>query len=396
MNILFLYGGEIRSTRGGVQRVTENLADEFERRGHKVFYLSKNKEPDAHEISPRQHFLPANDWCAPENRAFLLIFLKENAIDVVINQGGISPECSRFSYIAKGAGVPVIGECHTSILAVPLRFCAIKENAWKKRKMAWLLPVADTRLGKKFLLALYKRKYGAHFRELCRKSDKVVMLSERYKLELAFYFGTETAPENVGGVPNPVPTSSQAVDFSAKKRELLFVGKMENGIKRVDLLLQIWAKLEARFPAWSLRLVGGGFDIEEIRALAKTLGLRRVFFEGFQKPEKFYRDASIFCMMSAFEGFPMALVEAAAFACVPVAFDSFAAVHDIISDGKNGALVPAFDLEKYAETLARLMSDDAERERLARAAQRDVARFSVEKIADRWEQIFNEVCGSSK
>lgn len=40
MNILFLYGNAIVSRKGGVQRVTEVLANEFARRGNGVFYLA--------------------------------------------------------------------------------------------------------------------------------------------------------------------------------------------------------------------------------------------------------------------------------------------------------------------------------------------------------------------
>ncbi len=161
-------------------------------------------------------------------------------------------------------------------------------------------------------------------------------------------------------------------------------------MKQPQLLLKIWAKLEPKFPDWSLKMVGGGHEFESIRALAGTLGLKRVSFEGFQKPESYYRDASIFCMTSAYEGWGLVLVEAAAFGCVPVAFDSFAAVYDIIADGENGKLVPAFDLEKYAVTLAELMRDNALRERLVRNALRDVEQFSKEKIYARWEKFLND------
>ena len=88
----------------------------------------------------------------------------------------------------------------------------------------------------------------------------------------------------------------------------------------------------------------------------------------------------------------MVLLEAAAFGCVPVAFDSFAAVRDIIDDGENGALVPAFDLDAYAETLARLMRNDALRERLAKNAQTQIReKFSMDQIVKKWEELFSRL-----
>lgn len=70
-----------------------------------------------------------------------------------------------------------------------------------------------------------------------------------------------------------------------------------------------------------------------------------------------------------------------------MAFDSFASIFDIVEDGENGFVVPAFDLDKYAETLARLMRDDALRERLARAALKIAEKFSPEKIGSLWEAL---------
>lgn len=226
----------------------------------------------------------------------------------------------------------------------------------------------------------------------CRQCQKFVLLSEKFFPEFP---PMKKFPEKICAVSNPAAFPPvENIDFSKKKKELLFVGRLEFGQKRPDLLLEIWARLESRFSDWTLRIVGDGPDAEKIRALAGTLGLQRVRFEGFCDPKPFYRDAAIFCMTSEFEGFGMVLVEAAAFGCVPVAFDSFAAVSDIIAHGENGALVPAFDRAIYAETLARLMTDGVLRERLALAARDRVSAFSPDKIAARWEALFAEAVRS--
>jgi len=249
--------------------------------------------------------------------------------------------------------------------------------------------ILSSRVGEKLCDATFHvYKQLGYFARILH-SDRFVVLSDSF---IPLVWASKIFPKKVIAIPNPAAFSSQTLDFSKKKRELLFVGRMENAAKRVDLLLKIWAKLESKFPDWSLRLVGDGNDLPANKKLAENLGLRRVFFEGFQNPEKYYREASIFCMTSAYEGFPMVLVESAAFGCVPVAFDSFAAVRDIISDGENGVLVPAFDLDAYAEKLAQLMSDDALRERLAQTALSKIPeKFSPQKIVQKWENLFAEI-----
>ena len=76
---------------------------------------------------------------------------------------------------------------------------------------------------------------------MCLNSDKVLLLSEKFKEELSFYTGP--VPENIIGVANPLSFSICDVNFSVKKRELLFVGRINAQQKRVDLLLKIWEKI---------------------------------------------------------------------------------------------------------------------------------------------------------
>ena len=84
----------------------------------------------------------------------------------------------------------------------------------------------------------------------------------------------------------------------------------------------------------------------------------------------------------------MVLGEAAGFGCIPVVFESFDAVRDLVVDNENGLLVPAFDLDRYAERLAELMSDEALRQRLAGKALEIPGRFSEAHVGERWAQVF--------
>lgn len=390
MNLLFLYGAEINPERGGVQRVTSVLADEFSRRGNGVFYLSLPQNRTTNAYAERQFFLPETKFGTPANREFLKNFLREKRIDVLVNQGGLGNECSGLAYAAKDAGVPVVSVCHNGLIASAKNYRAIHETAWKRRGLGWLLPLTDWAPVKKLLLALYRRKYQAHYRELCAKSDRVVLLSESFKKELAFYFDGERCPENVVAIPNPCsfPPPATTPNPAEKRKELLFCGRIDFSQKRVDLMLEIWRRLFEAFPDWSLTIVGGGVALDSAKRMAEKMNLDRVSFEGFQNPRPYYERAAVFCMTSAYEGFPMALFEATSFSSVPVAFNSYAAAADIIDDGENGILVPPMDCEKYANALAALMRDSARREHMAQAAAEKSRQFSADEIANKWERLF--------
>lgn len=391
MNLLFLYGGEILPTRGGVQRVTAVLADEFAQRGNGVFYLSLPTNVVGCGVDPlRQFYLPHKEFSSIENVSFLKEFLLKKKIDVLINQGGWSDKCSRLAYFARELGVPVFSVLHNGLLDIPRNYYEAHEEEWSCGWKRWFRFLLKNTVTRKLLCQIYIKKYRAHFRELCQKSDQVVLLSESVRSDLALYFPRNTLPSCVSAIPNPATFSCEDTMITRKQKELLWVGRMSFGQKRPDWMLKIWKMLEPLFPDWSLRFVGDGEYLPKLKKQSEEFGLRRVYFEGFQNPRKYYQQASIFCMTSTYEGFGMVLVEASAFGCIPIAFNSFSTVHDIISNGENGCLVPAFDLGKYAETLAALMRDVTLRKRIASSACQNVSQFSPACIVDQWEKLFSE------
>lgn len=356
----------------GVVRVASVIAAALRARGISVdFYPPPRSDNPLKKSGESEH----SHFCR---------FLREREIDVAVWQMG---SC-RVPFSLKNMPCPLIAVWHN---APDYRMETYLERLTEKYRIrsAFLRRFLRTGFAKFLIRKSYEFYRNCAFFYACRCCTKFVLLSEKF---FPAFPPVRKYPEKVCAIPNPATYLPQYdFDFSEKKRELLFVGRLELGQKRVDLLLKIWAKLEARFPEWCLRIIGDGPDATATKNLSKELGLRRVYFEGFCDPRPFYRSASIFCMTSAFEGWGMVLVEAAAFGCVPVAFDSYASVSDIISSGEDGILVPAFDCEKYAEELARLMFDSVLREKFARAARARVSEFSPAKIAEQWEKLFYEV-----
>ena len=384
-SICFYNASEILPEKGGIERVTFVLAEFFRRNSCKVIFMAKNRRYPSLPCLPEQYFLPL------ENKGEFHEFIRRHKIEVFINQDGAVP----FPYPPPEKNLIFITALHFP------PFFYTKDSPFLKMSKIGIfrkLPSKINRLIFKnpivisFVLNLMRLRLKKIYRNTIHCCDQFIILSEAYKKDLRNILHTKTLPGNVRAIENPLPFASPAgLPPAGKRKEILWCGRIVFSQKRPDLLLRIWSKLQVAFPEWSLRFVGDGDYLPELKNLAGKLGLERVAFEGFQKPEPFYRDAAIFCMTSAYEGFGMVLVEAAAFGCVPVAFDSFAAVHDIIADGENGRIVPAFDLDKYAETLAELMSDNALRERLAQNALHIAEKFSPEKIGEKWFALFDEL-----
>ena len=161
MNILFLYGGLINPTKGGVQRVTKVLADYFELQGNSVYFLSLMR-PDGNEyIDPRQFVLPDNKkFNTKENIQFYKEFITKHSIDVVVNQGGLGKDCSRLANYSNDLGALVLSVLHNSPLAKIIHFSSSQKGRFLKPNLDFLLPLTDIKWVKKTLLWLYKLKYS--------------------------------------------------------------------------------------------------------------------------------------------------------------------------------------------------------------------------------------------
>ncbi|NQU34420.1 MAG: glycosyltransferase [Bacteroidetes bacterium] len=384
MNIVFLYANGIDPNMGGVQRVTSVLTDYFESKHLNVYYLSlPNKNfNDFKNKSHRQHYLPYAKGIT-RNSLFFLDFMKRKNIDVVINQHGISPMTSEIAYTAKESNVKIISVINNSILSGIENFHSLYKSIAQKKKLSWLLPLTKFRIIKRVLLVLYKNKYKNHYRRLCDKSDVVIQLSDKFRYELE-YMTDRKVIDNLISIPNPVSFDAANIDISRKKKELLYVGRLDTINKRLDLLLDIWSRLYNKFPDWKLKIVGDGPGLDALVSMTKKMDLKRVSFEGFQNPISYYIDASIFCMTSAAESFGIVLLEAMQYGVVPFAFLSYPSVSDIIDHRKNGILISAFNCEEYKKELSILMNDVILREKMAIAATVKSETFSIEKIGNTW------------
>lgn len=76
---------------------------------------------------------------------------------------------------------------------------------------------------------------------------------------------------------------------------------------------------------------------------------------------------------------------------VPMAFDSYDSLWDIITHNQNGLIIPEGDVQKYVDELLSLMSDNARRLRIAEYAVSSSKRFCSEEIADLWWQLLSGI-----
>ncbi|MFH9612189.1 glycosyltransferase family 4 protein [Streptomyces pratensis] len=199
----------------------------------------------------------------------------------------------------------------------------------------------------------------------------------------------------IEAIPNSVP-EPEGPPADCEAKWIVAAGRLHR-VKRYDVLIRAFAEVAAARPEWRLRIYGAGDasgdEQQPLRALVDELGLReRVFLMGSVDPmEAEWPKSSIAAVTSERESFGMTIVEAMRCGVPVVATDCPHGPAEIITDGKDGRLVPPGDTGAFAKALTGLIDDDATRRRMGGAARVSAARFDPAPIAERHERLFTEL-----
>lgn len=393
MNILFVHDHEVNPFKGGMQRVSYLLAEEFARRGHKPTFLSLREDPQ--EFSGKgeipQYSLPLERLGTEKLKKEIEKFIKEKKIGFVMLQ---HPELKY-----RGA-LTGLKDLATTVFVFHNQPFAL---LGKERKIKSITPAGSLRLkGKllrllgiyfpRFFRKIYLRQIGGQYKNIVDLADKLILLSDLYIPRVL-----ENTPginkEKVSALNNPITFTIEesSIDFDKKENIILVVCRITNPQKNLTDFIDIWKEFSQKRSDWKAILVGDGESRKYIEKYVKRKRVERLQFEGNRENvHDYYRRAKIFCMTSSYEGWPMVLMEAMAFGCVPLAFDTFEALHEIIENGKDGFIIPPFDKEAMVETIMKLADSPRKLKDAAMEGRKKLSYYSVENIANQWDTIIVE------
>ena len=223
--------------------------------------------------------------------------------------------------------------------------------------------------------------------------NKIIVLSPQWQrwLEEAL-----NITKNVQYIFNPCPIVNRTVsDYSSKY--ILFAGTLCKR-KGFDTLLQAFARIAHKYPDWKVILAGNPKtenDAELMSTLPKSLDIEnQIVFPGWVRgtdKDKLFNSASIFCLASRAEGFPMAVLDAWAYG-VPVVCTPAGGLPDIVRDGENALMFEYGDVERLSEQLDRMMSDENLRRRISEASlELAHTTFNVEDINKQIANLYNSL-----
>ncbi len=195
------------------------------------------------------------------------------------------------------------------------------------------------------------------------------------------------------------PLTALERDESRRRFELPIDGRVVLGVSRLvprkgfDNAIRAVARLAPTHPDVVLAIAGGGRDEQRLRRLAADLGAPVRFLGRVPNDDlpRLYGCADVFTMLCRNrwggleqEGFGIVFVEAAACGVPQVAGDSGGAA-EAVADGETGLVVrDPDDVSEAVAALSHLLDDDAERQRMGKAARRRAeVEFSYEVLAAR-------------
>jgi len=172
-----------------------------------------------------------------------------------------------------------------------------------------------------------------------------------------------------------------------ERRENQTISVLYAGSMRPYKCVPMVVQQAVRWPGVQFRIAGTGEEEQLCRTVAKDLNCHNVEFLGHLPAAKVgeeMRNADIFLFPSKVEGHPQVLVQAAASGLPSIARRSYRP--DYVVDGTTGFLVDT-DSE-MAEKLDLLIREPEKRHVMSAAAVRHAAKFSWERIALEFQEVF--------
>ena len=383
---------------GGIGRASTVLNDYFRNHfGWKVYsiYAFEAKDDCVRAVNDGAIQLRLHDRLGMRRLAKNYVrateFIRQNQIQIVIIQTSMDVVAKLRKALDRGnlQNVKIISVLHYSpgTDEFPISLSELKSNilqgkASAKNLLKGIVAPAYNTLEHFATIKAYQNAY--------KYGDAVILLSDSY-ISAYKEFAHLKDTNKLLAIPNCLPFEHTLTneEIEAKDKTALVVGRMVDFPKRISLILKMWQTIEQHPVAkdWNLDIVGDGPDLETFKSLANKLGLLHCIFHGRKDPIDYYRHASLFFMTSEFEGFPMTLVEAQMMGCVPVAFDTFDSLKEVVTDKENGRIIPNNDTEKYVDTVIELMKSGDTRLKLVQNGLNNCQRYSQQTICNRWKSL---------
>ena len=162
-------------------------------------------------------------------------------------------------------------------------------------------------------------------------------------------------------------------------------------VKDLGKLIRAHAKVVKEAPSHNLLVIGDGSQLENLKALARDLGLEgSVFFAGnHRNPGPFLSRSQIFAATSLLEGNPVAMIEAMSLGIPIISFDNPGS-NCTLAGGEYGVVVHNRDVDVFADKLQELVASPELQSSWGQKSRERSQLFTHEQFAQRWLDLVGE------
>jgi glycosyltransferase involved in cell wall biosynthesis len=224
-------------------------------------------------------------------------------------------------------------------------------------------------------------RWGVFVHPWLRLADEIVVPSRYLASIFAAYGHTARVIPNIVSL-----TRFRYRDRSPLRPRLLSTRNLEP-YYRVDVILEAFARLKERVPDATLTVAGYGSE----EARLKKMAPRGVRFVGRVEPPEMpalYEFADVFVNASVVDNQPVSILEAFA-AGLPVVSTPTGDIAALVRHGQTGLLVPEDDPDTLADAVLELIERPCEALEIARAARREVSRFTWPAVRSQWLDVYS-------
>ncbi len=237
---------------------------------------------------------------------------------------------------------------------------------------------------------LEEHKKNRLFLWCLRRADLIILLAKKWERLFKEWFPCIGVPTTV--VYN-ASTHVEKVDWVKKEKRILMAGYL-NDNKAPELLLKAWRNIKDDYPDWRVSILGNG-EVERFCQMSEDMGLREsVDFTGYimgERKKEYFEAASILCLCSYQEGFPMVVLEAWEH-CIPVVSTPVGGLPDVIEEGRNVLTFDFGDWQGLAKQMRVLMDDENLRHEMAEYSYDFVERrFSPQRYNEDIRGIYENI-----
>ena len=264
------------------------------------------------------------------------------------------------------------------------------------------LPVVTTLHGTDITLVGQDRSYLPITRWSIEESDDVTTVSRYLEERTASALGVKRPIRVIYNFVNcdlyrRNPDPKARAGYAEPGEKVLVHLSNFRPVKRVADAVRVMARVRREIPA-KLMMIGDGPDRGPAEMLARELGIADdVLFLGKQnRVPELLALADVMLLPSEYEAFGLAALEA--MACgVPTVAARTGGIPELITDGEDGLLAPAGDIEVMAAHALSLLTNDRRFERFSAAARRTAeTRFCTESIIPQYEACYRDVLGRAR